>query len=952
MSAETQVNLPDGNIAELPEYAMESTMRKMLDTLKAMHKLDGRDTSTLEDLLRQTRDANTKNQKSAQEADSDRDKQLELLRQINASAQRSTLLSTDSLVSGLKMATGALTSFAEGVTGLAAGALSMAIQGTQNLGNAIRDLTDVGVGFDTSDTRTITMLANMQSFGMTLDQSVNTLHQFSMGVQVFRRDFLDMANEFVGAGDFARQFGLTIAESVELLAEDLENRARIGLISEISAVRQAELSQELFENQIEATRMLGVSIDKIRQSGQSFAESNVSYMLLLARMQEDLNGDEVLKFNNAMQSAIGGLVGAGASQGIAERFMAAIFDPITAMANDPEMYGATMALRQTGIDLTSEAQSIQASIKAGDFPGAMAQFNKLKDTLLDMSGNLGKGGQRVDAILNQLSKSNGALAELIPAFARMKGASIGLNGGLDGLAQAVTVAENAFSTIKGVFGGAFAELMGSLSGPLSTLAKTFTASAEARDAEGFLIDKNGKRMTKMVDLLDVNGNVVGKHAVGIKNLHELTEEQADQLELIPGLMYQFRNAIMNAAKVFSGALSPGAQSVADMMKGPLKKGINSFSNWLNRVAKSLGAFLNSKEFQDDPGQAIKDKIAETVNSAFSKLGEKIAKMYEEHLKPKLIQTVEDLKQGFINVVTDPLVISGLVAGFATLIAAATAPIVIAANQAATAIRMAAAAGGNLPMGPQAPGTGGKPKGRMPGLARGSGLLAAGLTAYDLYQTYGATSMDDVDTQGMKPEEIEALAEQFKDERIVETTGAVAGMAGMYGGAKVGATLGAGAGPIGIAIGGLIGGSIGYFMARGGAELIAEKIVLDPEMEDVVIAPKFDLDERSQQLIADRTKAPEAVTVEPTQTLSTLDASTSAAMALAAGYMHEDSEAGEQISQSELDAILKTARQEQGMTNVTLDDVVAQLVALNATFEKVEKSTKDTAKSNKDMANSQ
>jgi hypothetical protein len=205
---------------------------------------------------------------------------------------------------------------------------------------------------------------------------------------------------------------------------------------------------------------------------------------------------------------------------------------------------------------------------------------------------------------------------------------------------------------------------------------------------------------------------------------------------------------------------------------------------------------------------------------------------------------------------------------------------------------------------------------------------------------------------MKPEEIEALAEQFKDERIVETTGAVAGMAGMYGGAKVGATLGAGAGPIGIAIGGLIGGSIGYFMARGGAELIAEKIVLDPEMEDVVIAPKFHLDERSQQLIADRTKAPEAVTVEPTQTLSTLDASTSAAMALAAGYMHEDSEAGEQISQSELDAILKTARQEQGMTNVTLDDVVAQLVALNATFEKVEKSTKDTAKSNKDMANSQ
>lgn len=165
----TDVTLPDGNSVNLPDYAMDSTMQDMLKVLKQMYKLDGGDTKNLEDLLKQARDDSRRDQKSQNEADKDREKHLEQLRQINESAKKSTLLSTDGLLSGMKAVGSGLMGLASGLTGMAAAAVSAVITGTTNIGQTIRGLTEFGVGFDDASGTTVQLISDMQMLGMTLE---------------------------------------------------------------------------------------------------------------------------------------------------------------------------------------------------------------------------------------------------------------------------------------------------------------------------------------------------------------------------------------------------------------------------------------------------------------------------------------------------------------------------------------------------------------------------------------------------------------------------------------------------------------------------------------------------------------------------------------------------------------------------------------------------------------
>ena len=108
--------------------------------------------------------------------------------------------------------------------------------------------------------------------------------------------------------------------------------------------------------------------------------------------------------------------------------------------------------------------------------------------------------------------------------------------------------------------------------------------------------------------------------------------------------------------------------------------------------------------------------------------------------------------------------------------------------------------------------GGKAGGKLGKFVKGSGYVAAALSAVSLADTW----TDDKKTTGQKMD---------------DTTEVAGGLAGMWGGAAAGAAIGSAVPLIGTAIGGLVGGALGYWGGSAAGDAIGDLWVSDDKMVD-------------------------------------------------------------------------------------------------------------------------
>lgn len=655
----TNVTLPDGNSVNLPEYAMDSTMQDIIKVLKEMYKLDGGDTKKLEDLLKQARDDAKRDKDAQKEADKDREKSLEHLRQINESAKKSTLLSTDSLVAGVKAAGAGLMSFASGIGSAASFIMGTIVAGTSNIGNQIRSITDVGVGFDDASGRTVQLISDMQMLGMSMNDAVARIGTFSTAVQVMgKTDFARFTREMANASSFAQQFGLSITESVDLLAEDLELRAQLGVIEQLSAQQQAKNSQELFARQVAASQLLGKSIDKLRGNADAFVKDSLDFQLNFQRLSK-MSGGLGASFSDASRALTAELEGAGLDATTAQRIMAGIIDPIAFAANDTELVTAFSALGSAGTDMLGNLQNINKGLNSTDpkvVQAAIDQMGNLKGDFMELSKSMSIKDQ--EAFISALGRSSPGMEAFFKGMLSMRAASEKVGTNLDGLAQAATVFENSFATFKGAIQGGFTNIMGAFSQPMEALADAFTVGAAARDAEGYLIDQNGKRMTKMQEVFNSVTGKTENMAVAIKDVNELTDEQAANLKRESSIMGVFRDAMKQISDTFKNALGPSTEGLADGIRNYLQPMIQSMADTISGLIERISS-------ADDPIAEIKKIIMEG---------------WENNIKPALIDGIntvvmpalngiwESIKQGFMDFFTSPAGIGAAIGGLGLILA--------------------------------------------------------------------------------------------------------------------------------------------------------------------------------------------------------------------------------------------------------------------------------------------
>lgn len=459
---------------KLPEYAMESTQQAILEQLKKQTKGDSGQNATLEELLDATVRANRRNQENAAEADRDRDRQLDLLRQISESESK---FDFGQMGSSLLKFTGAI---------IAAGfSAAVALKNlTKETGYNVRNLADVGVGFEEVGGETGVLIANMQRLGLSTENAMSVLTEYSNVVQgLGKQAFISFQTEFLRASQQGAMFGLSLAESTKVLAEDLELRQQLGFMDRINAITAADQSKELYKQQLNATKLLGVSIDSIRSSGQDFIDNNAQASLSIMEMSKRFDGDVAGEFLNTIQSVRGSLTALKVDPQLANQLVNELTDVQAFISeNGGELY-RTLTGSGAG-DIATSIRDINDALRSGDeaaVKAAMQDMNKLPKQLSDFAANL--SAKEIRTLKNRLMElgtmgeslalSLGNLADANKRFEK--------EAKYPEISKGITAFDNAVDLLQGTFGSMRTEIGAIVGESLGEFAEVLTENNGVMD---------------------------------------------------------------------------------------------------------------------------------------------------------------------------------------------------------------------------------------------------------------------------------------------------------------------------------------------------------------------------------------------------------------------------------------------------------------------------------------
>lgn len=286
---------------DLPDFAMDSTAGDIVSILEQLYKAqpDKKTTKgiaeegnkTAQDLL----DATHRSIKGDKEAAEDMKKALnDLLKQEekikDPKAQEDY---NRRLADGEKR----MNKFSSAVKGLALTSASVAsiiavglFNAVTNAGESLNELTKSGVGFGDAQGSSIDALTELSLVGI---DATASLTEFSRAAAVLGvTEFARMTKEFDALNESGIKLGMSLEDSADRFAQELNTRARLGILQGVQSMQIAKETQQTMKTQQKFSQALGVSTREL----QEFTNSLVTDTNILS--------GSLLRFNNSTQSAM------------------------------------------------------------------------------------------------------------------------------------------------------------------------------------------------------------------------------------------------------------------------------------------------------------------------------------------------------------------------------------------------------------------------------------------------------------------------------------------------------------------------------------------------------------------------------------------------------------------------------------------------------------------------
>ena len=487
--AKAQYTTPEGNRVDvnLPDYALEQTQENIHKILKAQLAADKNALKVYDAMFKGAESYHKQQFASDTERNNHLKTQSESLKGLAKDSKVGILAgkSVDLLGSAASSLTTGLKTGLIGAVSLATTGVGILAARSMGLGNTLAELGTVGIGLEGVNDTTTGTISSLTRLGLTVDEAAGALQSSAGTIAAIGQDsFVKINSALASATASGAKFGMTMSGLAEIAAEDLDTRQRLGILDNLNAQQAAKRSATIYDQQLNATKLLGRSIDDIRAASRTTLQENAEFALRVGSISAKFGPTVAREFTSIMQSGLGNLAGSGLSQSLIDNIGNEIGASVAfASESGQELY---KTLNMINPALNQSVQNMNNFAKAGDTDGVrkgMETFQKeLLSSAADMTqvdfdalnvqiqaGNLGESGR-------ELAKSLGELRAASQKFGKQTAAEFA------NLAIGAKTFDNTMNQVKGSVSGLFTDMSGAL-GP-----------AFAGVASGFqdIVDETGK----------------------------------------------------------------------------------------------------------------------------------------------------------------------------------------------------------------------------------------------------------------------------------------------------------------------------------------------------------------------------------------------------------------------------------------------------------------------------
>ena len=628
--ATINVDLPDGNRAQIPEYMLSSQGERMINLIKALVSADDKASENFVKLVNITKERNKEAEKTENRQEQYQKDALAILNEIDKNTEENAKkekVETEELNNALAVAGSRLMNFAKVVGTGTTIAFGFLFKNAMNLGDALSNLAQSGISTADGQTgATVAAISQLNALGFTTAQAAGTLAGFGNVVQTIGKSrFVQFAQQLGSLTNFGANFGMTMQEAVGVMAEDLSLRQKLGILGEFQANIEAKRSSEILRRQLAATTLLGKSIEEIRGASTNTLEENANMALRIQQIALTKGEKAAADFQAAIQVGFAQLSGRGLDQGILDAIGNEIgaFVPFAGEAGK-ELFRAFNVLGdlgETGGQLTASIDKMNQLSAEGDVAGVEREMARFEELLGKTAENLtAEDMLEFNAQLQTLGPAGEALAKSVGSLRTTAGKMM-KEANLPPLAKGAKAFENAMNQLQGGFASMFNNISGALGPALIQLANAFNQEKIHRNEMGELMDENGNVLKAQADIVDENGKVLVKQGDALKDVTHLTEEQQKSLGRTPSIMNAFKDA-MDVVRVtlndILGVTEDGATTLADTIRDRVVPIIQGFADWFSKDGGGGGQkILNFFSFMGGALVGFADGVIGTATFLFT-----------------------------------------------------------------------------------------------------------------------------------------------------------------------------------------------------------------------------------------------------------------------------------------------------------------------------------------------
>ena len=422
MAKDIDIGLPDGGEITVPAWSSEETQKQIYAVLKSMEGVNKDTVKKLEEAQR----SDNKNTK----------KEIEALKDLGEDLKEGM---QGGFLGGLAKAAGAaggvLGTFAKGATVVVGGlavlgaGLTAAVAKTADFAmsysDAIKPLVGSGIAFGNLGKQVDASVLDLTRLGFSADDAAKMINNTSTAfLRMGSQGLSDFTSTLNAAAKQGAQFGMVQDEATEYLLTELEERARAGLVERMNATQFAALQYGILEDQIQASRRLGKTVDEIADiqkdalgddrlvalqnsfSGDESQNKMINELVANLSAVPGLSSADIADIIAAEQSGLGmesteayERLTASLSQtpGALEAYTASIGNSVDALINDnQEGFDAAQAEFAKTTKLTGDAvQDIVARANAGDETarGQLIMLQQIAPEILGAAGTMSRFGE-------------------------------------------------------------------------------------------------------------------------------------------------------------------------------------------------------------------------------------------------------------------------------------------------------------------------------------------------------------------------------------------------------------------------------------------------------------------------------------------------------------------------------------------------------------------------------